>query len=64
VTHSIAEAAFLSDRVIVMSARPSTVEGIHEIKVLRPRTLGMISSDTFGVYVRALRSALHAEGIE
>lgn len=58
VTHSIAEAAFLSDRVIVLGGRPSGVALDLRIDLPRPRPLDVRESPLFGEYVRALRAAL------
>lgn len=58
VTHSIPEAAFLSDRVIVMSRRPSTVVDIVKIDIPRPRRIDLMASDRFGEYVNQLRGLL------
>ena len=62
VTHSIAEAAFLSDRVFVMSGRPSTVREIVTIDIPRPRRIEQMNTDEFGHYVSHLRNLLDAKG--
>lgn len=60
VTHSIAEAAFLADRVFVMSGRPSTVRAIVSIDIPRPRKIELMNTDLFGKYVSQLRAVLSA----
>ncbi len=62
ITHSIPEAAFLADRVIVMSARPGRNKEIVEVKLPRPRDLDMMASDEFGVYTRRIRHLFDAKG--
>jgi NitT/TauT family transport system ATP-binding protein len=58
VTHSIVEAAFLSDRVLVMSGRPATLRAIVPIDVLKPRDVNLTASDQFGRFTAKLRSLL------
>ncbi len=47
VTHSLAEAVFLSDQVVLMSARPGRIHKIYEIDLPRPRTEETRLSDDF-----------------
>lgn len=47
VTHSLAEAVFLSDQVVLMSARPGRIHKIYDIELPRPRTEDTRLSDDF-----------------
>jgi NitT/TauT family transport system ATP-binding protein len=50
ITHEINEAVFLSDRVVVLSARPSRMIDALDIDLPRPRTLDIRTSPRFGEY--------------
>ena len=47
VTHQINEAVFLSDRVIVLSARPASVKDVIDIELASPRTLALKQDPAF-----------------
>jgi NitT/TauT family transport system ATP-binding protein len=48
VTHSLTEAVYLADEVIVMSARPGRIVDRLQVPLPRPRTYDMLSGDAFG----------------
>lgn len=44
ITHSIDEAIFLSDRIVVMSARPGRIAHIHDVPFPRPRSMDIMAT--------------------
>jgi len=58
ITHSILESVFLSDRVIVMSARPGRIIKEFEIPFARPRDFRLTTEAEFGAYVAEIRQLL------
>ncbi len=58
VTHGINEAVFLSDRVIVLSARPSKMIESLDIKLPRPRLQEVRVQPQFGVYALEIYKSL------
>jgi NitT/TauT family transport system ATP-binding protein len=63
VTHSIAEAIFLSDRVVVMSPSPGRVREVVRIDLPRPRPLAVQGTSEFATYVTHLRNVFAELGV-
>jgi NitT/TauT family transport system ATP-binding protein len=64
VTHNINESVQLSDRVMVMTARPGRVKSIVAIDLAQPRDSSVIASDRFGKLVAQVWGALREESIK
>lgn len=58
VTHNPLEAAFIGDRVVVMTPRPGKIAGEVEVPLGRDRSEGLLASDELNVYIREARSLL------
>ena len=58
VTHSITEAVFLSDRVILLSPRPGRIRSVTEVPFARPRQVDLQTLPEFQDIVRTLRHQL------
>jgi NitT/TauT family transport system ATP-binding protein len=59
VTHSIAEAVFLSTRVVVMSPRPGQISNVITVDLPQPRTATTREEPRFFELVTDVREALH-----
>ena len=56
ITHSIAEAVFLSDRVVTLTSRPGRIDEIIDIDLERPRTLAVMSDPRFTALEARIRA--------
>ena len=63
VTHSIAEAIYLSDRVVVMTPGPGRVREVVTIDLPRPRPLAVQATPEFATYVTHLRGLFAELGV-
>ncbi len=64
VTHSIAEAVFLSRRVVVMSPRPGRIAAVVEIDLPQPRTADTREEPRFFELVTTVRDRLREGGLD
>jgi NitT/TauT family transport system ATP-binding protein len=63
ITHSITEAVLLSDRVLVMSPRPGTIDTVVEVDLPRPRRLAVRDDPRFGHYTHQIHERFLARGV-
>jgi NitT/TauT family transport system ATP-binding protein len=63
ITHSVAEAVFLSDQVVVMTPRPGRIDRVINIGLPRPRTLAIRETPEFARYNREILELFLARGV-
>jgi NitT/TauT family transport system ATP-binding protein len=63
ITHSITEAVFLSDRVVVMSPRPGRIGAVLSIELPRPRSFDFAETPQFGRYAKEIRRLFESWGV-
>ncbi len=63
VTHTISEAVFMADQVVVLAARPGRVQTIIPIDLARPRTLSLTQTSSFNHLENQVRGALFGQEV-
>ena len=58
VTHSIQEAVFLSDRVLVLTARPGRIAADFRVDLARPRDMNLLQEESFAEIAGRVRQAI------
>jgi NitT/TauT family transport system ATP-binding protein len=69
ITHDLTEASALSDKVVVMSARPGTIKAVFDVPISRPRDVFQIHnqpgfSDVYGEIWETFRSEVVGSGAD
>jgi ABC-type nitrate/sulfonate/bicarbonate transport system ATPase subunit len=64
ITHDIEEAVFLSDRVLMMSARPGVIKGEVEINLDRPRDHTILTSQRFNELKKEVLDQIYEESLK
>jgi NitT/TauT family transport system ATP-binding protein len=64
ITHSIPEAVFLADRVLVMSERPGAIAAIYDVPLQRPRSLDVMADPVFVALTQTIRRHFDAQHLD
>ncbi|HYG91411.1 MAG TPA: ABC transporter ATP-binding protein [Azospirillum sp.] len=62
ITHSIPEAVFLADRVMVMTERPGAIAATYDVPLQRPRTLDVMGDPVFVKLTQTIRAHFFTQG--
>jgi len=62
ITHNIAEAVFLADRIMVMSPRPGRLQHVYAIDFPRPRPLDLTTTQAFIALVAEIKASIDHGG--
>jgi NitT/TauT family transport system ATP-binding protein len=62
ITHSIPEAIFLADRVVVMTERPGSIAAVYPVDLPRPRSLDALGEPAFIRLAKQIRGHFYAKG--
>lgn len=64
ITHDLREAVFLASTVFAMTTRPGTLKRMINVDIPRPRSIDVITSKEFLVYMQELNDVVHEEAIK
>jgi NitT/TauT family transport system ATP-binding protein len=62
ITHSIPEAVFLADRILVMTERPGEIAAIYDVPLARPRSLNVMGDPAFVNLSQQIRVHFYSQG--
>ncbi|TNF19013.1 MAG: ABC transporter ATP-binding protein [Rhodobacteraceae bacterium] len=63
ITHSIEEALFLSDQVVVLTPRPGRVLNVHDVPFGRPRTMEIMASKAVFDLTNRIKAEIYGQQI-
>jgi NitT/TauT family transport system ATP-binding protein len=61
ITHSIPEAVFLADRIVVMTDRPGSIAAVYDVPLPRPRSLDVLAEPAFIELTQIIRRHFNAQ---